>query len=59
MNVLGITDTSEARPTNVGAIGEMLHEVFDSGELLKERRSVDAGPEGGGGDGRSHDGRMR
>jgi hypothetical protein len=54
-NVLGVTNTGEARPTNVGAIGKVLQSIFGSAELLEESRVADARLEGGRSYGRSHD----
>lgn len=52
--ILGISDPSETRPANVGAVGEVLQGVLKTAELLEHGRAVNAGPEGGRRNGRRH-----
>lgn len=52
--LLGVADTGEARPTNVRAIGEVLHKILGLAELLEKRRVADSLLERRGGDRRGH-----
>lgn len=56
-HLLGITDGGEARPADISAIGEVVHQVLRSGQLLEEGGIANARLEGGGCDRGRHDGR--
>ena len=53
-DLLGVADTGETGPADVGAIGEVLEHVLGVAELLEHGRALDAGPEGRRGNGRRH-----
>ena len=53
-NLLGVADTGETGPADVGAIGEVLKHVLRGAELLEHGRALDAGLEGRGGNGGGH-----
>ena len=52
---LGITDTGEAGPADIRAIGKVVQQVLGLAQLLQHRRPSDAGSQGGGSDGGRHD----
>jgi hypothetical protein len=47
-NALGVAHACEAGPANVGAIGEVLHQVFGLAQLVEHGRAPDARFQGGG-----------
>lgn len=53
-DLLGVADTGETGPADVGAIGKVLEHVLGIAELLEHGRALDAGPEGRRGNGRRH-----
>ena len=57
-DLLGITDGGETRPADISAIGEVVHQILRSGELLEEGGIANARLEGSGCDRGRHDGEL-